>query len=408
MSKINVRSFSNENEDGAPDLVGISTLSATSYFIPTRGTTAQRPSEHVEEGSLRYNYDTKTLEYYRGHTIGWDSFELIDPDLGGRKESAYSTTSSNDGGLGTRLLLAGGRESAPAFTDKIEFVTISSLGNAQDFGNLTQSHGNGSSQGGAASRTRGIWLSGQLGTSPSYSNVIQFVTFASQGDAQDFGDINSARAAVGNLSNETRAVCFGGSLSDGSKPTQIDAVTIAASGQAFDFGDMSTYVGNTANLASSTRGIMAGGSISPSRTNTIQFITINTSGNTVDFGDLSVVGPAGGATTASYNGVGYSNSTRGIIHGGRDVNNNHINSIQFITIATTGNSSDFGDTAVAAAHQMGGSSPTRGVVGAGFNPSATNAMEFVNIMSLGNASDFGDCTARDENLGACSNGHGGL
>ena len=399
MSKINVRSFSNENEGGAPDLVGITTFSATSYFVPTRGTTEQRPSGHVEAGSLRYNYDTKNLEFYRGDTIGWSQFELIDPDLGGG-------TGSNTG-LGTRLLLAGGRESAPAFTDKIEFLTISTLGNAQDFGNLTQSHGNGSSQGGAASRTRGIWLSGQLGTSPNYSNVIQFVTFASTGNASDFGDINSARAAVGNLSNQIRAVCFGGSLSDGSKPTQIDAVTIAQSGTVFDFGDMSTHTNNTANLASSTRGIMAGGSV-PSRTNTIQFITINTSGDTVDFGDLTVIGPGGGATTASYNGIGYSNSTRGIIHGGRDVNNNHINSIQYITIATTGNSSDFGDTAVAASQQMGGSSPTRGVVGAGANPSATNAMEFVNIMSLGDAVDFGDCTARDETLGACSNGHGGL
>ena len=31
MSKINVRNFQNENEDGAPDLVGITTFSATSY-----------------------------------------------------------------------------------------------------------------------------------------------------------------------------------------------------------------------------------------------------------------------------------------------------------------------------------------------------------------------------------------
>ena len=83
MSKINVRSFSNENEDGAPDLVGITTFSATSYFVPTRGTTAQRPSDHVEVGSLRYNTDTKNLEYYRGKTIGWSQFELIDPELGG-------------------------------------------------------------------------------------------------------------------------------------------------------------------------------------------------------------------------------------------------------------------------------------------------------------------------------------
>ena len=62
MSKINVRSFSNENEDGAPDLVGISTFSATSYFVPSKGNTAQRPSDHVEGGSIRFNTDTKNLE----------------------------------------------------------------------------------------------------------------------------------------------------------------------------------------------------------------------------------------------------------------------------------------------------------------------------------------------------------
>ena len=397
MSQINIRNLSNENDDGSPEIVGVSTFSATSFFVPPKGTTAERPSD-CEPGSIRFNTDTANLEYFKGETLGWRQFELVNPNLGGG-------TGSNTG-LGTRLLLAGGRVSAPAFTDTIEFVTISTLGNAQDFGNLTQSHGNGSSQGGCASRTRGIWLSGQLGTSPNYSNVIQFVTFASLGDATDFGDINSARAAVGNLSNQTRAMCFGGSLSDGSKPTQIDAVTIASTGNAFDFGDMSTHTNNTANLASSTRGIMAGGTVSPTRVNTIQFVTITTSGNTVDFGDL--VDHGDGASSLLYNGVGYSNSTRGIIHGGRDVNGNMNNTIQFITIATTGNSSDFGDTAVSAMHQMGGSSPTRGVVGAGYNPSVTNAMEFVNIMSLGNASDFGDCTARDEVLGGCSNGHGGL
>ena len=405
MSKINIRSFSNENEDGAPDLVGITTFSATSYFVPTRGTTAERPSEHVEVGSLRYNYDTKNLEYYRGKTIGWSQFELIDPELGGRTESAYSLTSSNDGGLGTRLLLAGGRISAPAFTDMIEYLTISTLGNTDDFGNLVSSHGNPNSQNGAASRTRGIWLGGQLGTSPNYSNVIQAVEFASQGNAFDFGDINNNLVGNGNLSSQIRALSFGGSDPSGNKPTQIDYVTIASTGNARDFGDMSTYVNNTANLASSTRGIMAGGSVSPTRVNTIQFVTINTLGNTVDFGDLNVTGLA---SNLMYNGIGYSNSTRGIIHGGRDVNGNNMGKVQYITIATKGDSLEFGDTAVSAINQMGGSSPTRGVVGSGYNPSLTNAMEFVNIMSLGDAVDFGDCTARDEVLGGCSNGHGGL
>ena len=365
--------------------------------MPPKGSTAERPSD-CEPGSIRFNTDTANLEYFKGNTFGWSQFELVNPNLGGG-------TGSNTG-LGTRLLLAGGRESAPAFTDKIEFITISTLGDAQDFGNLVSSHGNGSSQSGASSRTRGIWMGGQLGSSPNYSNVIQATEFASLGNAFDFGDINNNLIGTGNLSSQIRALSYGGSDPSGNKPTQIDAVTIASSGNAFDFGDMSTYVNNTANLASSTRGIMAGGTISSTRTNIIQFVTISTSGNTVDFGDL--VDHGDGASSLLYNGIGYSNSTRGIIHGGRDVNGYMNNTIQFITIATTGNSSDFGDTGVSAMHQMGGSSPTRGVVGAGYNPSVTNAMEFVNIMSLGNASDFGDCTARDEVLGACSNGHGGL
>ena len=52
MSKINIRDFYNENEDGAPDIVGVSTFSSTAYFVPTKGTTAQRPSDHVEVGSI--------------------------------------------------------------------------------------------------------------------------------------------------------------------------------------------------------------------------------------------------------------------------------------------------------------------------------------------------------------------
>ena len=129
MSKINVRSLSNENEDGAPDIVGVSTFSATSYFVPTRGTTAQRPSDHVEVGSLRYNYDTKNLEFYRGHTIGWSQFELIDPDLGGG-------TGSNTG-LGVRGIFTGGYASgasSPKTTNTIDFVTISTLGMLKNLG----------------------------------------------------------------------------------------------------------------------------------------------------------------------------------------------------------------------------------------------------------------------------------
>ena len=150
MSKINVRSFSNENEDGAPDLVGVSTFSSTSYFVPTRGTTAQRPSDHVEVGSLRYNYDTKNLEFYIGDTFGWSQFELVDPELGGG-------TGSNTG-LGVRGIFAGGY--SPAQSADIEYITISTLGDSQDFGDLNDGYSAGAA---TNDRTRGFYSGGNTG-----------------------------------------------------------------------------------------------------------------------------------------------------------------------------------------------------------------------------------------------------
>ena len=38
MSQINIRNLSNENDDGSPEIVGVSTFSATSFFVPPKGT----------------------------------------------------------------------------------------------------------------------------------------------------------------------------------------------------------------------------------------------------------------------------------------------------------------------------------------------------------------------------------
>ena len=39
MSQINIRNLSNENDDGSPEIVGVSTFSATSFFVPPKGST---------------------------------------------------------------------------------------------------------------------------------------------------------------------------------------------------------------------------------------------------------------------------------------------------------------------------------------------------------------------------------
>ena len=381
MSKINVRDFHNENEDGAPDIVGVSTFSSTAYFVPTKGTTAQRPSDHVEVGSLRFNTDTSNLEYYRGDTIGWSQFELIDPELGGG-------TGSNTG-LGTRALFFGRAE--PSITNRTDFFTISTLGDAQDFGDM---NGAGYTYSTAASRTRGIVAGGQ----PSHSNVIDLFTFASTGNAIDTGNLTSSRWLMGGgCSDLTRAIFTGGSTAGSPNPVvnTLDYITMASGGDAVDFGDQTTGRRMQASVNSSTRGVWAGGYSPFDGTNLIDYVTISSTGNALDFGDQ---------THANREGAGVCNSTRGVFMGGGTSGNRNI--IDFITIATTGNAQDFGDLLAERRSHGCASSPTRGVAGGAY-PN-TNGIEYITILTTGNSLDFGDLTAAGHNVGGTSNGHGGL
>ena len=381
MSQINVRDLSNENDDGSPEIVGVSTFSATSYFVPPKGSTAQRPSE-CEPGSIRFNTDTANLEYFRGRTLGWSQFELIDPNLGGG-------TGSNTG-VGVRGLFAGGfiSPTGTARTNIIDFITISTLGDAQDFGDRTHTS---DTCAGAASKTRGVIAGGYAG---SETNIMEFVTIASLGDALDFGDLPSNRRNRDGCGDTVRGLYGGGYP----QTAQIDYFTFASLGNALDFGDLTVVRYNTGALSSSTRAVFAGGDESPSSpvSDVMDFVTIRTLGNATDFGNLTATGTGGQSAT--------SNSTRGLI----GISNS--NTINFITIATTGNAQDFGD----ASHNLGSSaaagSPTRAVfAGGGQSPDPlTNSMSFVEILTTGNGLDFGDLTDGRQNFAGFSNGHGGL
>ena len=168
MSQINVRNLSNENDDGAPDIVGVSTFSATSYFVPPKGTTAQRP-ENPQGGDLRFNTDSASLEYFRGDTIGWTEIEaeLTEP-LGDR------ATGNSASGTGVRALYAGG--ATPSTINTVDYFTIATLGDATDFGDLPEVKQNA---GGASSRVFGLLAGGWNGAA---ADMIQKITIASKGN----------------------------------------------------------------------------------------------------------------------------------------------------------------------------------------------------------------------------------
>ena len=84
---------------------------------------------------------------------------------------------------------------------------------------------------GCSSNIRGLFGGGNPNT-----NAIEYVTIASLGDSIDFGDLTSVRFETASLSSNVRGIWSGGSPS-GTTATTIDYVTIASAGNAADFGD---------------------------------------------------------------------------------------------------------------------------------------------------------------------------
>ena len=109
--------------------------------------------------------------------------------------------------------------------------------------------------------------------------------------------------------------------------------------------------------------------------------------------------------------MGVSNNTRGVIAGGQTpAPSNGTNAIDFLTIATTGNTADFGDLSVGRRRGSGLSNSIRGVFAGGYNPSAQNTIDYITIATTGNAKDFGDYSGASiamTGTGA-SDSHGGL
>jgi len=398
MSEFQASNFKKEN-GGTPDLLGKTELTSPYFFVPPSGTTAERP-QSCAPGTLRFNTDIGTLEVFRGNTIGWEQIQRVDNQYLGN--TVFETTTGSTAGTGTRGLVMGGFGGGDPTAEEIQFITISTLGDAQDFGELTQ--GSQAGHSGLGNRVNAFYAGGSQ--VPAGLNVIQKITVASTGNAVDYGDLTAGvRAGGAGLSNSTRALVAGGNL--GSPATNIiEYFNMLQSGNAVDYGDLSAaQEGLEGSVNSSTRGLIYG--VGSYGGNTIEFVTIATTGNTTDFGDLMQgVGDAAGG----------GNSTRGIIGGGLGASPvNQTNIIQFVTIATLGNSQDFGDLTQNRNGFGAMSSPTRTVfAGGSIFPSHFNIIDFIEITTGGNAQDFGDLSNTGVTNGgvfhsnAVSNGHGGL
>ena len=199
-----------------------------------------------------------------------------------------------------------------------------------------------------------------------------------------------------------RGVYGGGGISSPTNPANISFIDVQSQGNTTTFGSLTSENRSwTHGFGSSTRAIWSGGGNTGggTLTNTIDFVTIATTSNATDFGDATV------ATT--WRGS-FSNDTRGISGGGY-LSPANINTIDFVTISNLGNATDFGDLTQVRRGAGAMASSTRGVFAGGFTPSVTNIMDFVTIATTANATDFGDLVqASRHDSGGCSNGVRGI
>ena len=379
-------------EDGASLTVGLGStacvgsvecISVKHHFSVPVGDTAQRnETSGYGEGTVRYNRDLGTMEFFNGNE--WRQFTYI------------SDIQNSPSTMGRAVLLGGSNPQ----TD-IKFFQIMTLGNTENFGDLIEDHQYAAASG---SKTRGIVAGGYSAPDSGNSQPrIEYITMASKGDGITFGELSASHFRnSGGASSSTRGLFFGGGYP--SYYNSIEYVELDTLGNALDFGDLTTSNMIKSCCASPTRAFCLGG-YNPSNAlklnHEINMVTISSKGNAVRFGD---------PVQQAYGMGGCSNNVRAMFAGGYfSPNLSASTRIQYFTMTSDGNATVFGDLAIGSNNPAGNSNQVRAVFSGGYvTPGNINRIEFVTIATTGNANDFGDLSSTDARSQGTSDSHGGL
>ena len=149
-------------------------------------------------------------------------------------------------------------------------------------------------------------------------------------------------------------------------------------------GCMKIPSGPTEHRGGRGRGVILSGD-TPSYTDECMFITIATTGNATDFGD---------AGTASASCGGCASATRSFLIGGSiSPGATNLSRIEYFVTSSQGGGNDFGDMSVARRYPAGVSDSTRGLTNGGTSPTPgvnSNIIDFFTMATTGTAADFGD------------------
>ena len=355
-------------------------LTVTDTFTLPSGDTNSRELKPTA-GSLRFNQDFATLEFYTGNN--WATV------------NTFTEMQNSPSNRGVCMMMGG---DVPSRVDFAHYVNIMTQGNSIHFGDLNTAI---SQSGGGGNAIRAMTFGGSL--SSGNSDEIQYTTIGSSGKFNDFGNLSSGRQTVAVVSNSVQATGTAGATSGDTVQNIIEYVNIMTTGNAIDLGDLQTQRRANGAFGSPVRGVVVAG-CTPTIFGNIEFFNPHSKGNAANWGEMN-------KKRSLY---AFSNSIRGIMAGGFDPA--RLNTMEYLTIASAGtNASDFGDLTLrkdAGGSNGHSSNQVRGLITGGYSQPASdniNNIDFINIATLGNALDFGDCS--QEKWGYIANttdSHGGL
>ena len=349
-------------------------VSVTGHFSVPCGGINERQETPIE-GTVRFNDDLNTLEFFNG--VEWRQF-------------TYNQRSG-------RGVFGGSNNNSSSYGNTMDYIQIMSTGNAIDFGDMTVTVYGG---GGCGSETRANFFGGRLAPGSSgFTDRIDSVTIASSGGGVDYGDLVGTTVHTAGCSSSTRGFKVGAyNLNN-----DIEFWEIETGGQAIDFSHLTSGRHTHQCFSSPTRAFAAGGSVpGNTRSSSVDVFNMASKGTDAsDFGDMASERGENPGTTA--------NSVRGIIGGGMSAAAGRLNSLEYVTMTTSGRFAEFGDLTTLAQGSAATATSTRAVFGGGHDgTSKRNVIDYVTISSLGDAIDFGDMVEARSIHGATSDSHGGL
>jgi hypothetical protein len=304
----------------APANVGGSAITAY-YAVANDGTTSSAASSPVTVSGLT-NGTSYTFNVWALNSYGPGPWSV--------------TTNSVTPAVVTKGLIAG------AYTNAIQYVNIDSFSNTTSFGSLTTARGG----------SVGLFNTTRMVISAGLNDVctMDYITISTTGNATVFGNqANPTNNGTSGCSSPTRGVIAGGSRSSG-RWSGMTYITTATTGNDTTFGNLTTNLDNiNQGCSDGTRGIVGvGGYTGSAVSQLIQYITIASTGNSTSFGNTNTGGFIMGVCGSDTRGL--------ILKAGPNSS-----SIGYITIASTGDTTNFGDIGFATGDAFGFSNKTRGI-----------------------------------------------